>query len=315
MMLNFIVGVVILETVFLSLSPAFALQCCAQSQAEVNGHISSSASATLPIITNVQEVNLILRLAGHHGHSAPGLTAADFRILDNGQPPERITYFECESNVPLRVALVIDVSDSVAYSYSLERSAAMRFLKNDLRFPDLALVVGFNDQARLLQDSAGDSRLLRKAIREVQKGGQTAIYDAVAFAAQELEKIRGDEFSQGVIIVISDGDDNSSHVSLQDAVQIVQRSQAVVYVLKIGDFAPPEAEDAMKRLSGLTGGKLLGTLDQSAIPFSRIEKDLRNQCAIGYVPADTKPDGTFHRIDVQASKKLKLRYKQGYFAR
>jgi Ca-activated chloride channel homolog len=295
------------------LMSACVLSCAAQSELVAEARTSSS---TTPVITSrVQEVNLVLSVTGHHGRFVPDLTAEDISILDNDQPPERITHFESATNVPLRIALVVDISDSVAYAFDLAQSAVVDFLKHDLRVPDMALLVEFNDQPRVFLGPTSDFQLLWRSSRKVQKGGQTAIYDAVALAAQELGKIGDVAPSRRAVIVISDGEDNSSYMSLQAAAETAQENETTVYVLRVGEFTSSEVQDAMKQLCALTGGRILGSLTEYGIPFSKIEQDLRNQYAIGYIPANTTPDGAFHRIAVRVSKKLKLNYRQGYFAR
>jgi Ca-activated chloride channel homolog len=294
---------------------ACVLPCAAQSELAPEVRTSSSARDVPTINSRVQEVNVVLSVTGHHGRVIPDLTAADISILDNDHPPERVTYFESDANLPLRIALVVDISDSVTYAFDLEKSALADFVKHDLRVSDLALIVGFNEQPQILLEPTSDYQQFKRAIRGVHKGGETALYDAVAVAAQELGKINDVTPARHAIIVISDGEDNASKMSLEDAAEAAQENAATVYVLKVGEFISPEVENAMKQLCALTGGQMMGTLTESGIPFSRIEQDLRSQYLIGYIPANTNPDGTFHRVSIRTARKLKLHYPQGYFAR
>jgi Ca-activated chloride channel family protein len=288
---------------------------CAQSELVAGGHAPSAIGSIPPLSANVQEVNLTLSVTGHHGHFDPSLTTTDISILDNDQPPDRVTYFERQTNIPVVIALVIDVSDSITYAFKNEQRAAANFVKNDLHSRDSAIVVAFNQQPQVLQGPTGDYQLLQTAIKHMTRGGETALYDAVALAAQELGKIQDTGPSRRAIIVVSDGEDNASLMSLQAAAEAAQQSDSAVYVLKVGDYTTNEVDDAVKQLCNLTGGKVLGILDEDGIPFHKIEQDLRNQYAIAYVPANTRPDGTYHRISVRTSKKLKLHYRSGYFAR
>jgi Ca-activated chloride channel homolog len=293
---------------------ACVLSCAAQSELLSEARPSSSTDAKPTISLRVQEVNIVLSVS-HHGRFVPDLTAADIIILDNDHPPERITYFESDANLPLRIALVVDISDSVADALNLEKSALADFLKHHLGVADLALIVEFNERAQTLLEPTNDFQQFKHAIRGVRKGGNTALYDAVAFAARELGKISDVTPSRHAIIVISDGQDNSSSMSLEAAAEAAQEDDATVYVLKVGDFIPPEVENAMKQLCALTGGQILGRLTENGIPFSKIEKDLRSQYLIGYIPANAGPDGTFHRVAIKTSRELKLHYRQGYYAR
>jgi hypothetical protein len=137
-----------------------------------------SVPASLPSIkTEVQEVNLTFTVTDHHGHFVRNLAPSDFTILDNDEPPEKITYFESQSELPLWLAMVIDTSDSVSFAFNDEKRSAALFLKRVLRpTSDLALIMGFNQEVHLVQGLASDNELLSHAIRELPSGGYTAIY-------------------------------------------------------------------------------------------------------------------------------------------
>ena len=268
----------------------------------------------------VQEVNLILTVTDHRRHFVRDLTPAEITIQDNGEPPQQITYFEAQTGLPLRVALVIDTSNSVLAFFDFEKQAAETFLKHTLRSAsDIALVVGFNEQAWTAQGPTVDHRLLARAIKELRPGGYTAIYDAVAFANQELGRIEGGQPSRRAIILITDGEDNSSHISQEVAAEMSQQSGSIIYALDAGGtyFRDKRAEQAMKQLSDLTGGQYLLADNEERIgsAFAKIEAELRSQYALGYKPASVKPDGSFHRIFVRVPEQLRVRYRQGYFAR
>jgi VWFA-related protein len=268
----------------------------------------------------VQEVNLILTVTDRRKHFVRGLTLSDITIEDNGVPPEQITYFEAQTALPLRVALVIDSSDSVNYYFHSEKYAAQRFLKDTLRsVSDLALVIGFNTHARIVQGATRDHNLLSRAIKYLAVGGETAIYDAVALASRELAAIKDTQPSRRAVILITDGEDNSSKITLQQAAEIAQRTESIIYVLDISEeyLRAKNAEEAMKQLSEVTGGQYLHAANEDLIgaAFSKIEAGLRTQYAIGYRPAHTTADGSFHRILVLGPKKFRIHHRQGYFAR
>jgi Ca-activated chloride channel homolog len=276
---------------------------------------------SVPIVRKeVQEVNLILTVTDRRQHFVRNLTPADIAIQDNGVPPDRITYFEAQTALPLRVALVIDISNSVQYCFGVEKHAAKTFLKNIMRsLSDMALVIGFNAHARVSQGPTRDHDLLSQAIKKLPSGGETAIYDAVALASQELSRIRDTQPSRRAIILITDGQDNSSKLSMQDAAEIAQQNETIIYVMDTG--APyttsKEAQQAMKQLAEITGGQYLPANGEDRIgsAFSKIEVVLRSQYAIGYKPAHTQADGSFHRISVLGPTKFLIHHRQGYFAR
>ncbi|HXW93532.1 MAG TPA: VWA domain-containing protein [Terriglobales bacterium] len=268
----------------------------------------------------VQEVNLILTVTDHRKHFVRNLTLWDITIQDNGLAPERITYFEAQTALPLRVALVIDTSDSVQYCLRFEKHAARTFLKDILHSSsDVALVIGFNAHARVTQGPTSNHDLLSRAIKNLPSGGNTAIYDAVALASQELGRIRDVQPSRRAIILITDGEDNSSTIGMQDAADIAQQNENIIYVLDIGTAYSTSkgARQAMKQLSEITGGQYLtaDSEDRPGSAFAKLEAVLRSQYAIGYKPAYPQADGSFHRIVVAGPTKFLIRHRQGYFAR
>jgi len=277
-------------------------------------------SSVLTVKKEVEEVNLILTVTDHRGRFVGNLTQTQITIQDNGQPPEKVTYFESQTNLPLRVALVIDSSNSVFNFFDFEKHAAETFLRHVLRsVSDVALVIGFNEQAWLAQGPTDDHHLLSRAIKRILPGGETAIYDAVALASRELGGINDTQPSRRAIILITDGEDNSSQITLQRAGEIAQQNESIIYVLNIRgeDFSSNKRKRAMKQLSGITGGQYLRADNEDRIQgaFSKVEAELRGQYAIGYKPANTRSDGSFHQISVRVPKKLVVRHRQGYFAR
>jgi len=281
-----------------------------------------SVPVSLPSIKKeVQEVNLTFTVIDRHGHFVRNLAPSDFTIQDNGEPPERITYFESQSELPLRLAIVIDSSDSVGYAFNDEKRSAAVFLKRILRrTSDLALIIGFNQEVRLAQDLASDNKLLSNAIRKLPGGGSTAIYDAVSAASQQLVKVRDAEAVRRAIILITDGEDNSSHIKLEQAEEVAKRNECAVYVMSINwetDRDLEKFDRAMKQLSEVTGGNFLRAHSEEGvtIAFSNIDKELRSQYLISYKPANVSPDGSFHRLVVSGPKKLRIHHRDGYFAR
>ena len=173
--------------------------------------------------------------------------------------------------------------------------------------------MSFNEEVRIVQEFAGDHKLLSHAIRKLPSGGDTAIYDAVSAASQQLAGIRETQPVRRAIILITDGDDNSSHINLQQAEEDAQREECAVYVMSLN----PEKGGAMMELSEVTGGNLFPVRDNDGLEdaFSNIDKELRSQYLISYKPASVRPDGSFHRLVVFGPKKLQVHHPAGYFAR
>jgi VWFA-related protein len=282
------------------------------------------AAASIPTIDrHVQEVSLILTVTDNHGRFVRNLSESDFNILDNGQMPDRITFFQPQTNLPLRVALAFDTSDSVTYRFNFEQRAAAAFFRHVLHAPaDLGSIVAFNHEAHVAQEPTRNIKELDAALRCLHPGGETAVYDAVVMAAWQMSVLHDIQPSRHAIIVISDGEDNHSRAHLEGAVEAALRSESVVYVVSTNSpdldvGLASEGDAAMKQLAEATGGRLLHANGEGDVAnaFSRIEKELRSQYAIGYKPASDAPDGLFHRLVVAGPKKLHIFHRLGYFAR
>lgn len=282
------------------------------------------AAASLPIIDRkVQEVGLVLTVTNPRGHFVRNLNQSDFNILDNGHAPDRITYFQPQTDLPLRVALVIDTSDSVTYRFKFEQKAASMFFRRVLHGKsDLGSVVGFNQEVRIAQEPTHDTKVLDAALKRLHTGGETAVYDATIAAARQLSSVHDEQPSRHAIILITDGEDNRSQAHLNEAVESVLRSDSVVYVVTTNSDAAEfglvgDGDNAMKQLAEATGGRLLySDRDGDVVSsFSKIERELRSQYAIGYKPALGSPDGLFHRLVVVGPRKLRIFHRRGYFAR
>lgn len=270
------------------------------------------------LLKHVQEVNLALTVRDQHGHFVNNLTPSDLLILDNDQRADQITYFESRSNLPLRVALVVDTSDSVTYCFDSERKTAMRFLKHVLRPDrDSALILNFNEDVTLAQPSTSDLRVLQHSLKRVRPAGETAIYDAIAMASRELGRMQSSQPSRRVIILITDGEDNRSHLTLEQAAETALRNETTVYVISTNPsgFPDPQGDDAMKELATATGGSFLRAGNDVGYAFEKIEKEFRSQYVVGYKPPQSGPDGQFHRLTILGANKLHFFHRVGYFAK
>ena len=269
---------------------------------------------------DVNEVNLDFTVTDKRGRFVTNLGPADFEVLDNLLPPQSMRYFQRQSDLPIRVALVIDSSDSTRYRFKYEQKAATTFLKKILRpGKDVAMVLGFNGGMTHFHDFTGDMQRLSSAIKSIIPGGDTALYDAVVFACNRLRE--GRENTRRAIILITDGMDTASQSALYDAQRAAERAQATLFAFNTSDsgFNPePEGDPILRLLSESTGGRLLRARDedQMMLSFQVVEETLRNQYSMSYEPAEFKPDGSFRRIIVSTLKKgLKVQCRQGYVAK
>jgi VWFA-related protein len=279
------------------------------------------AEATgLTIAKRVDEVNLVFTVTDSRGRFISNLDASQLQFLDNHQPPQQIAYFQQQTNLPLRVALLIDLSDSIRGRFEFEKQAAGTFLKKILRPKvDQAFVVGFNDKAYLVQDMTGDVDQLADSIHKLESGGNTALYDAIILAANKLHSEVETRVTRRAIILISDGMDTASKAIMRDAEQAMAHAEAVMYVLSSNSPFEPysKGEAVLELLSSPTGGRILPAHEKADLKtaFRDVEKTLRSQYAMGYKPAALQWDGGFRTIEIRPQKRgLKVRCRRGYFA-
>jgi len=258
--------------------------------------------------------------ATHNGKSVTGLSLSDIQIRDDNQPPQAILGFHDVTQLPLRIGLIIDMSNSVIDRFSFEQGAASKFLGVVTDQNDLAFVIGFNCSVLLVQDFTSDQTLTTRAIAQLAPSGGTALWDAVAFAADKLASHPETQPVARVLVVISDGEDNSSGVSLQQAIWTAQRGEVAIYTVSTheGSSASP-GDRALKTLSEQTGGATFapGSLSGLTRSLADLQQLLRGRYLIYYKPASPQPDGRFHAVDIKAEKngrKLKILARKGYYA-
>jgi VWFA-related protein len=287
---------------------------------------SRRAHAHVPgaIRAEVDEVAIFFA-ATDHGKSVTDLTAADVGVSDNSQPPRTVLGFRNESELPLRLGLVIDTSDSTKERLGFEQAAATKFLeKVATGKDDLAFVVGVNNSVLLVQDFTADQDLMSRAISQLAPGGGTALWDAVAFAADKLAGRPEQQPVARILVVISDGEDNSSSVTLKQAIAASQRGEVAVYTVSTRDafHDDPSAmlgDRALRTLSELTGGGAFvpGSVRRLTGSLAELQQVIRGRYLISYKPAGFKRDGRYRAIEVTAQKdghKYKVFARKGYYA-
>jgi VWFA-related protein len=272
------------------------------------------------IVKRVNEVNLLLSVTNHKGRFVEDLSLADLVISDSGEPPAKITYFRRQTDLPLRVALVIDTSSSITYRFAFEQKSVEAFLRKILRPQgDMALVVSFNQSPKLVQPATGDLSKLGVAIRSLTIGGETSEYDAVALAADELLAIPDTEPVRRVIVLVTDGQDNQSHIRLDQATEHALRAESVIYVVNTTNVILTDldkgADRATKYLADATGGRTLNGASERDVArsFEQIQRELRSQYAVGYRPPRLIGSLLFRTIRILGPKGIRIRYRAGYF--
>jgi VWFA-related protein len=293
-----------------------------------------------PIKVDVDVVNVLASVRDKRGGLVGNLEKNDFTILEDGKQ-QTIKYFARETDVPLTIGLLIDVSGSQRNLIGIERNAATEFFSKVLRKKDEAFLISFGEEAELLQDYTNSSRLLQDGLNQLRVSsgvggfgpgpvptvGQprgTVLYDAVYLAADD--KLRT-EVGRKALILITDGVDEGSRLTRNQAVEAAQKADAVIYSI---DYSDPSAygrfgitigggggEAELRRMSDETGGHVFKvdrkhTLDEI---FQELQDEMRSQYSIGYTPTNDVKDGSYRRLDLHtANKDLKIQARKGYYA-
>ena len=257
------------------------------------------------------------------GHMVNDLEQFQIRILDDNKPPEKIEQFAPQSKLPLRLALLVDTSGSVRDRFSFEKRAASKFVEKMLRgASDLSFVAGFSHEITVTQDFSSEPNELGKGIEKLANGGGTALFDAVAFACRKLAAYPENERVARVLVILSDGEDNSSHSSLKQSIQIAERAGVTIYTVSTredrGDKT--DADRVLEKLAERTGGESMfpGDILTLGSSFDKLHDLIRSRYFVAYKPAGFRPNGTYRAITVTAEKdgkRLQVRARKGYNAR
>ena len=292
-----------------------------------------------------REVNLVdvlFTVLNRHNKLVPDLEQGDFKVFDEGKP-QQIRYFSKQTDLPLRIGMLLDTSNSIRERLKFEQDASVSFLYSVVRRnKDEAFVMTFDDEPQILQPFTSDTGTLRDQIMGTRAGGGTAIYDAVYEACSKQlnhpPRPPGDQpdIVRRVMILISDGEDNLSTHTRAEAIELAQRTSVVIYTIststqwvaleetnpnKTADrkYHLTDGDKILQDLAEETGGRAffpyhVDDLDQS---FQDIGDELRNQYSIAYQPANYVLDGRYHRIRVEVPdhKGYQVRARRGYFAR
>jgi len=294
------------------------------------------------ITTTVNLVDVLLTVLDRRNKLVPTLEKQDFKVLDDNAAQE-IRYFSRQSDLPLRIGMLLDTSNSIRDRIKFEQDAANNFLFSVLRRgKDEAFVMTFDDEPQVIQGFTPDTGKLRDQILRTRAGGGTAVYDAIYQACvQELShppRPPGDQpdVVRRVMILISDGEDNLSTHTRAEAIEMAQRSSVVIYTISTSTqwvtlddpskartgnrkYHLTDGDKILQALAEETGGRSfypyhVDDLDQS---FQDIGDELRNQYSIAYNPSTHALDGRYHKIKIEVPehKGYQVRARKGYFAR
>ena len=291
-------------------SPADSSQTAFLSTAQRN-----IAEPTETFSSRVREVNVLFSASDWRGHFVSSLGPSDIKVFDNGHTPQSLTYFLRQSDLPLKVSLLIDVSGSVGTVFRAQRQAAAIFLQQTLRPSDSASIVAFGVQSRVVQDFTSNLQLLSAAVGRMSAGESlTAIYDAVKTSCAMLSAGEEQSLNRRALILITDGEDNSSHISIDAAVDAALQSEVVVFALNTS-LAPAYTDPFLQKLTASTSGRVLharGTGELKAA-FRKVNEQLRNQYLLGYKPPQWQADRSFHKIRLTTRRfGLQVHCRKGY---
>jgi len=272
---------------------------------------------TIPVTVN--EVRVVFTVTDRHGHYIKDLKKNDFKVIDNRAPAE-LRSFRSETDLPLQVGLLIDASNSVRDRFKFEQEAAIEFLNATIRpHYDEAFVVGFDVTPEVVQDFTDNTEKLSIGVRSLRAGGGTAMFDALYFACRDkLLKHEQTGPVRRAIILLSDGEDNQSHVTREEAIEMAERAEAIVYTISTNISGMKGAGDkTLERIADATGGRSFFPFQMRDVSdaFLSIQEELRSQYAMAYKPANFVADGSYRTIEIQApGKGLKVRTRKGYYA-
>jgi len=295
------------------------------------GSLSAQQPATNPgeaaapnpaenIKVRVDLVNVLVTVTNKRNRLESGLSKEDFKVFEDNKP-QTIRYFSRETDLPLRIGVLVDTSASIRDRLRFEQEAAIDFLETTLRpGKDLAFVEAFDVQPQTVQDYTDDMDKLSVGIRSLMAGGVTTLFDAIYSACQQKMLVfpPPEPYLRRVMIVISDGEDNQSEHTREEALKMAQHAEVTLYAVSTSEpGAQTHGDKVLKRLAEQTGGRAFFPFkaDETAADFREIARELRSQYSLAYVSTNRAHDGTFRNITIEPLQKgLQVRAKVGYFA-
>ena len=297
------------------------------------------------IRVNVELVNILFTVkAKKGGQLIPNLEKQDFKVSEDGKQ-QTIQRFSRETDLPLTLGLLIDVSASQERLVDIERQAASQFFSSVIRKKDEAFLISFGHSTDLLQDYTSSARQLSAALRGLQADGQmptmgpvpipntgpvptsgaakgTLLFDAVYLASNEKLK---SEVGRKAMILITDGEDQGSTYNVKNAIEAAQRADAIIYSIYYVDrgfyyaagMMGGGGERDLQKMSEATGGHVFTVSERHPLSeiFNQIQEELRNQYSIGYESTNPKRDNTFRRIEIKTDNKdYRVQARNGYYA-
>ncbi|MBZ5632701.1 MAG: VWA domain-containing protein [Acidobacteriia bacterium] len=279
-----------------------------------------SADDLSRITVDVTRVNLLYTVTDKKGRFVSNLTRDDFEIFEN-KKPQKILEFTAETDLPLRLAILIDTSNSIRERFRFIQEAAIGFVTTVMRpGKDRALVVSFDTSPELVSDLTDDQVAVTKAIRDLRPGGGTALYDAIFFSCRDvLMKDQPRDKFRRAVVVLSDGDDNQSRWTREQALEMAHKADAVIYTISTNiTHLETSGDKVLKRFAEETGGIPFFPFKAEDLgqSFENIANELRHQYNVFYRPEPLRTDGLYHPVDIRVKERreLSVRARHGYYA-
>ncbi len=272
------------------------------------------------IKVDITRVQLLFTVSDKKGRFVSDLSKEDFEIFE-AKKPQAISEFTAETDLPLRLAILIDTSNSIRDRFKFQQEAATDFVNTVIRaHEDKAVIVSFDTSAELVADLTDDTEKLAKAIRGLRPGGGTALYDAVFFACRDklMQDTPKHKFRRAMVI-LSDGEDNQSRYTRDQALEMAHKADTVIYGISTNRSGiESDGDKILRYYAEQTGGQAFFPFKAQDLSqdFENIANELRHQYNVLYRPEPLKTDGLYHPVDVRVRnrKDLIVRARHGYYA-
>ena len=284
------------------------------------GEPGDAAESGTIIRVRAEEIPVIFTVTDKRGRFIRDLQQQDLRVIDDGKPAEAIRSFRQETDLPLRVGLLIDASNSIRERFKFEQEAAIEFLSTIVRPKrDRAFVLGFDSVPEVTQDFTDNTEKLGNGVRMLRPGGGTALYDAIYWASRDkLAKLSETGTVRKAIILLTDGEDNQSRVTREEAIEMALRAEVIIYPISTNvSGTVSKGDKVLERIAEATGGRAFFPfkIQDVANAFHDIQDELRSQYALSYKPAEFLADGRYRTIEIEpVNRKLRVRARKGYYA-
>ena len=308
--------------------------------------VACAAAQDQPIRVDVDLVNILFTVKAKKGGALiPNLEKSNFTIQEDGAP-QTIQHFSRETDLPLTLGLLIDISASQERLIDIERQAASAFFSSVIRPKDEAFLISFGKSTDLLQDYTNSARQLSSALRDLRGDGGgpvgigpipnsgpvptvgtpkgTLMFDAIYLAANEKLK---SEVGRKALILITDGEDQGSTYDRRAAIEAAQRGDAIVYSIYYVDrqfysggglsFGGGGGEGDLRKISEETGGRVFSVSKKHPLDevFKEIQDELRSQYSVSYSSTNSKRDGSFRHIEIKTDNSdYRVQARAGYYA-